>query len=273
MQCRIKKFDPTTIKPHRIIMIIARRGSGKSTLLKDLLYHQREQLDIVVGMCPTMEAADMMRECMPKACVYDRFVPSKVDQIVSTAQELVGKGKKRSISIICDDCMYDKTAFKSTSIRSIFFNGRHIFCSLAICSQYICDIGPDLRAQVDYVFALKDNVLANKMKLWRMLFGCFSSFEDFLAVFERCTQNFECLVLDNTVQSTAITDCIFWYRASTELPPFKIGRNVYFDLEERMKHQKGHSPLAQNDIDNVKSSRHRLTVIKEEPADDEVDER
>ena len=269
MQCRIKKFDPSTMKPHRISLIIARRGSGKSTLLRDLLYHQRNQCDFALGMCPTMEAADMMRECMPHACVYDRFVPAKIEQIVSTAQEFVANGKKRAVGIVCDDCMYDKTVFKTTAIRTIFFNGRHLFVDLKIAAQYLMDLGPDLRAQVDYVFALKDNILANKMKLWRMLFGCFASFDDFLAVFDRCTQNFECLVLDNTVQSTAITDCIFWYKANTDLPDFKIGRSVYFDLEKQMKHPKDHMPVASNDLDSHKSSRHRLTVIKESPSEEE----
>jgi energy-coupling factor transporter ATP-binding protein EcfA2 len=273
MQCRIKRFDPSTIKPHRIILIIARRGSGKSTLLKDLLYHQRSSIDMAIGMCPTMEAAEMMRECMPKSCVFDRFMPGKIEQIVGAAQDMVARGKKRGITIICDDCMYDKSAFKSTAIRSIFFNGRHLFCNIMSCSQYICDITPDLRAQVDYIFALKDNSIANKTKLWKLFFGCFSSFDDFLAVFERCTQNFECLVLDNTVQSTSITDCIFWYKAATDLPAFQVGRPIFFSLEDRMKHPKGHVPSFQADDDaGLRPGKKRLTVIKEEPVE-EADER
>lgn len=127
MQCRIRKFDPSTLKPHRITLIIARRGSGKSTLLRDLLYHHKDSCDFISGMCPTMEAADMMRECMPRSCVFPRLVTAQVDNMVHAAQELVAKNKKRAFALVCDDCMYEKQAFKNLSIRSIFFNGRHLF--------------------------------------------------------------------------------------------------------------------------------------------------
>ncbi len=99
-----------------------------------------------------------------------------------------------------------------------------------------------------------------------MFFGCFATFDDFNAVFDRCTQNYEALVLDNTVQTSSITDCIFWYKASTDLPPFRIGRPVYYALEQKMLHPEGHVPSPGNDIDNanMRTARHKLTVIKEE---------
>lgn len=266
--CKIRRFDPSTIKPHRIIMIIARRGSGKSTLLRDLLYHMRNNIDLAIGFCPTYESAAMMRSCMPHGCVFDRLVPSKIDHLVSMSQELAAKGKARSVAVLCDDCMAERGSFKSASLRTIFFNGRHLKVSLLSCSQYVCDIGPDLRAQVDYVFALKDNVLANKAKLWRMFFGCFGTFDDFLAVFDRCTQNFECLVLDNTLQSGDISSCCSWYKASTDLPEFRIGRPLFFEIDERARHPPGREPPASQDPEA--RGRARLTIIKEGQEEDEA---
>lgn len=262
-QCRLKKFDPTTMKSHRITMVIARRGSGKTTLLKDLLYHQRGRIDYVLGMCPTVEAANMMRECMPASSVFDRFVPGKVEQMVQVARDLATKGKERSFGVICDDCMYDKSIFRSTSMRSIFFNGRHHKMTLMTASQYAVSIGPDLRSQVDYVFALKDNVLSNRMNLWRMFFGVFGTFEDFQSVFDACTQNFECLVLDNTLQTTRVSDCVFWYRADPSLPDFKIGRAIFYDLDRSARLPESKAADVEDDP-MASGRRRRLAVIKDD---------
>jgi len=61
----------------------------------------------------------------------------------------------------------------------------------------------------------------------------------FNQVMTSCTENFECLVLDNTSRSNKIEDCVFWYKAEIH-PDFKIGApefwqhsaNNYRDKEE-----------------------------------------
>jgi hypothetical protein len=261
--CRIRRFDPSAMKPHSICMVVARRGSGKTTLIKDLLYHQRRNLDFAVGICPTIGAAEMMRTCIPRSCVYDHLVPRKIDEIVEAAQTIVGLGKSRGIAVVLDDCVYDKSFFKSTAMRSIFFNGRHFHITLLLASQYVVSVGPELRAQVDYVFALRDPVLANRLNLHKMFFGCFATFDDFNSAFEQCTQNFECLVLDNTVQSNAATDCVAWYKASTSLPEFKVGKQIFYNLDERAR-RGDEAPRAHSAPEDRYNGRPRLHVIKEE---------
>jgi hypothetical protein len=39
---------------------------------------------------------------------------------------------------------------------------------------------------------------------------------------DSCTQNYECLVINNTVSSTKLEDCVFWYKADPH-DDFKIG--------------------------------------------------
>ena len=261
--CRIRRFDPSSMKPHSICMVVARRGSGKTTLMKDILYHQRHNLDFAVGICPTIGAAEMMRTCMPRSCVYDHLAPRKIDEIVDTAQGLVAAGKTRGIVVVLDDCVYDKSFFKSTAMRSIFFNGRHFRITLLLASQYVVSVGPELRAQVDYVFALRDPVLANRVNLHKMFFGCFNTFDDFNSAFEQCTQNYECLVLDNTVHSNAASDCVAWYKASTSLPDFKVGRRVFYTMEERAL-RVDDEPRPHSSPEDRYNGRPRLHVIKEE---------
>ena len=99
--------------------------------------------------------------------------------------------------------------------------------------QYLMDLGPALRTQVDYCFALRENVISNRERLHKYFFGVFPRFEEFSRVLDACTANYECLVIDNTVQSNAISDCVFWYKASVDLPPFRLCAPVFWELEQR----------------------------------------
>ena len=72
---------------------------------------------------------------------------------------------------------------------------------------------PEARTNIDYVFALRENVKTNQKKLYEYFFGVFPKFSQFQEVFDQYTNNYECLVLDNTAKSCEIEDCIFWYRA------------------------------------------------------------
>ena len=44
----IKKFDMNKIHDHCTIAIIAKRGSGKSYLTRDILYHKKKYLHILL---------------------------------------------------------------------------------------------------------------------------------------------------------------------------------------------------------------------------------
>lgn len=235
MQCKISKFKPDTIKPGRITFIIGKRGCGKSTLLKDILSRMTDNVDYALAMCPTRESAEMLRECLPASSVYDRFVPSKVDQLVKVAQHFASLGKKRRILLCLDDCLYDRQVLRSPSIREIFFNGRHMGITFIALAQYCMDISPDLRTQIDYLFVMKENIISNRNKLWKYLFGCVQNFDDFSAIMDRCTQNYECLCLDNTLNSSAVRDCVFWYKASVDIKSFKLGSSSFFSLDKKTR--------------------------------------
>ena len=262
-QVRVRKFDVSTIKSDRIILAVGKRGSGKSRLLEDLLYNLRDRFDYVLGMCPTMESSMMLRRCMPNACVYNRFSPAKLELLVQTACELAAKNKERHFLVVLDDVLYDKAVLRSKAFRYLFFNGRHCKICLAILCQYLVDMPPDLRSNVDYIFSMKETVLANRMKLYKMFFGVFASFADFEACFERCTQNFESICLDNTLQSTSPSDCIFWYKANISLPEFHLGARVFYDLEEQYRRPEGSAPAMQIDDSEPVKKKAGMTVVKE----------
>ena len=235
MNLRIKKFDPTTMKPPRISIVVGKRGTGKSVLQRDLMYHISDKVDFGLAMTPTEESVDVFKQHMPDAWIYNSFAAHKLDTMLTMQRDLIKAGKRRSLFVIMDDCMYDKKVLKGLGMRDLFMNGRHLSLTLCNAVQYVMDMGPDLRTQVDYVFALRENIISNKTKLWKYFFGMFEKYDDFSRVMDKCTANHCALVMDNTVGSPNIEDCIFWYKAEIELPEFKMGKPIYYKMAERHK--------------------------------------
>lgn len=242
----LRRFDPASIKPHRIVVAIGKRGTGKSVLIRDLLYSQRQTLEYGLAMTPTQESGDCFRKFMPPSSVYTEYRGDIVDSLLAMqkqrSQEL-GMDKLRSLFLVLDDCMYDKTVMKSKGMRNLFMNGRHYKCFFLAAVQWLMDLGPDLRTQVDYVFALRENIVSNRERLYKFFFGLFPKYEDFARVFDACTANYECLVIDNTSTSNKIEDCIFWYKASPDIPDFRLCAPVYWELD-RQRHAAHHDQNA-----------------------------
>ena len=225
---RIRKFNPKTIKESRILFILGKRHTGKSVLLKDLLYHMPRP-DYVLAMAPTEDTLRMYREFLPECCIFDHFSQEKLERTVSLQRELVNRGKKRTVMIILDDCLYQKGVLKSTAMRSIFFNGRHDHISLLCCAQYMMEVDVSLRTNIDYVFTMRENILTNRQKLYKYYFGQFNRFDDFDKVMTACTQDYRALVMDGTVSTNASpTDSVLWYKATTDVPDFKLCRPIYW---------------------------------------------
>ena len=61
----------------------------------------------------------------------------------------------------------------------------------------------------------------------------FPTFESFCQVMDQCTENYECLVINNNSKSNKLTDQIFWYKAEPH-PTFKLGSKEYWELSKNL---------------------------------------
>ncbi len=108
-------------------------------------------------------------------------------------------------------------------MKELFFNARHMSLTLYCCLQYSVLLPPALRSNVDYMYALRDTNVENRKKLYMAYFGHLPNLKSFEHIFHSCTQNYDCLVCDNTNSAMAeLTNTLFWYRAQAELPAFKL---------------------------------------------------
>jgi len=121
------------------------------------------------------------------------------------------------------------------------------------------DLPPSLRGQIDYVFILRENILENKMKLYKHFFGIFPTFDSFNEVFTQCTENYECLVLNNRSTSNKIEDVVFWYKAKPNRK-FKIGSPELWEHHKRNYNPKHDEPVAPEPVKKKNAS--VITVVK-----------
>ncbi len=98
--------------------------------------------------------------------------------------------------------------------------------------QFPLGISPQLRGNIDYVFILRENIVSNRKRIYEHYAGMFPTFEMFCKVMDQCTENFECLVIDNNTQSNRIEDQIFWYKAEPH-ENFHMGPPEIWDYSEQ----------------------------------------
>ena len=223
MKIRIRRFDPTKLTQYATVMCIGKRGTGKTTLIRDIMQKMENRVDFGIAMCGTEETAADMGRFIPPSCIYNEFSAEALDGLLRHQKKCVAGGAFKKSYLVMDDTLYDKAVLKSKNMRMLFMNGRHRKIFFLCAVQYLMDIPPDLRSNVDFVFALKENIIANREKLWRNFFGMFNDYRDFSMVMNQCTAGYDCMVLDNTVRSNNLTDCVFWYRADKTLPDFRVG--------------------------------------------------
>lgn len=61
----------------------------------------------------------------------------------------------------------------------------------------------------------------------------FPTLESFCTVMDQCTENYECLVIDNNTKSNRLQDQIFWYKAMPH-EDFKLGAREFWELSKNL---------------------------------------
>jgi hypothetical protein len=266
MNIQIKKFDPTTIQPCKICVFIGKRATGKSFLVTDILYHMRK-IPMGVVMSGTEESNEHYKEYIPDSFIYGQYEPSIIEKVITHQQAVIKKVKKEniedinnSIFMLLDDCMFDNKWTRDKNMRCIFMNGRHYRIFFMLTLQYCMDLPPSLRGQIDYVFILRENIIQNREKLYKHFFGIFPTFDSFNEVLTQCTENYECLVLNNSSTSNKIEDVVFWYKAKAN-KKFKMGSPELWAHHKQHYNPNGTAPKPEDQVVSSKKAK-SITVVK-----------
>ena len=272
MSLDMKKFDMKNIsfRPDEnkgpVVVLIGRRDTGKSFLVRDLLYHHQ---DIPIGtvISGTEAGNGFFAEHVPKLFIHDEYQSAIIENILKRQKTVLKQIKKEMEAykrtnidprafVILDDCLYDNKWTKDKLMRLLFMNGRHWKIMLIITMQYPLGIPPNLRTNIDYVFILREPYIANRKRIWENYAGMFPTFESFCQVMDQCTENYECLVINNNAKSNKLVDQVFWYKAEPHAN-FRIGAPQFWKYSEE-----NYSNNNTTNDEYVKKNKEKFSVIK-----------
>jgi hypothetical protein len=247
MTLELKKFDMKSIqfKPNEnkgpVVVLIGKRDTGKSFLVRDLLWYQQ---DIPIGtvISGTEEGNGFYGKMVPRLFIHNEYNSAIIENILKRQRTVLKQVKKEmdtykrtSIDprafVILDDCLYDNTWSRDKLMRLLFMNGRHWKVMLVITMQYPLGIPPTLRTNIDYVFILRENYIANRKRIYENYAGMFPTFEAFCQVMDQCTENYECLVINNNSKSNKLNDQVFYYKADAH-NDFRLGSKEFWELSK-----------------------------------------
>jgi hypothetical protein len=213
-------------------------------LVRDLLFYQQ---DIPIGtvISGTEEGNGFYGKMVPKLFVHNEYNTAIIENILKRQRTVLKQIKKEMETykrttidprafVILDDCLYDNTWARDKMMRLLFMNGRHWKVMLVITMQYPLGIPPNLRTNIDYVFILRENYIANRKRIYENYAGMFPTFESFAQVMDQCTENFECLVIHNNSKSNKLHDQVFWYKADSH-GDFRLGSKEFWELSKDLK--------------------------------------
>ena len=247
MNLQLSKFDMKKIsfKPNEnkgpVVVLIGRRDTGKSFLVKDLLYYHQ---DIPIGtvISGTEEGNGFYGKLVPKLFIHNEYNSAIIENILKRQKQVLKQVQKeietykkcnihpRTFTIL-DDCLFDNSWSKDKLMKLLFMNGRHWKIMLIITMQYPLGIPPILRTNIDYVFILREPYIANRRRIYENFAGMFPTFESFCQVMDQCTENYECLVINNNSKSNKLNDQVFWYKAEGH-SDFKLGSKEFWELSK-----------------------------------------
>lgn len=279
-------FNPRSIRTSSVILVIGKRGSGKSTVAEDIMsYFTHVKEGVCVSKTDKMNG--FWSKHIPKLFIHHEYSDTITQKLLKHQEAKWIKHQKecwrRGVEpktediepcfAIYDDVTYDKRFLRDAATRELFMNGRHYNCLVVITCQYLMDMGPDLRNQIDYVFILKDNIRNNRVKMYEYFAGMFPSYYAFERTFIECTANREALVLHNSSLSHDLRDNVFFYRAKPNRkymlgsPNFKGYSEEHFDSDSEDEDEQQMAGLSKRDRERSRAFSVRKIYPGEEPID------
>jgi hypothetical protein len=188
-----------TLKNTKIV-ITSKTKSGKSELLRFLLMNDNTNFYKTYLFCPTEKINSFYKDLIPDENVFEEFEEDWLNKLIQKMTSKNGSNKqpheKKDVLIIFDDCSSDADFTHSKALKRLFTRGRHLNISVIMTSQYIYQIPPVCRSNVDYAIVGQMNFQSLELLTSEYLLGTITK-KEFIDMYHRCTSNYQFLVINN----------------------------------------------------------------------------
>ena len=184
---------------NKTVGLVAKRNSGKSCLLKYLVDSERHKFNKIFVICPTEKINRFYSDIVDDECIYDTYEEKFVDKLINKMTEInsnKSNKERKNVLLILDDIVSDHNFHQSPTLKKLFIRGRHINIAIIITFQYLNLIPPVARNNMDFLFCGQMNKQSVDLLMSEFISGDISK-EEFIQMFNRCTRDFQFLVINN----------------------------------------------------------------------------
>lgn len=225
----IYRFDYSTLPRYGMTLFIGRTESGKTSGLVEVMFHQRDNFDVVLIMCDSVEDCMCYAKICPGAFVFEGWNEQAVQSLYEIQQDNIRKGVHTSALIVCDDLGFDSKTLGGKLFKRIACNGRHARIRTLVALQDPKQIKPDVRSQIKQVFVAPEKSPPSRLRIFDCFNPCFSNFKEFDKTMLRCTKDRRQMVMYmHQGSGDRLCDNIFW-----SLPPRAFTRKFRMPSEKR----------------------------------------
>ncbi len=224
----IPRLDLRNIKDDSTIAIIAPRRSGKSVLVKDILYNKRTNFAYGLVVSSTENVNRFYGEFIPDIFIHTEYDPVRIagfiqKQTVRVMKE--GKHDGNKAFLILDDVLHDQKVWKNdSSLKNIFFNGRHINLCFIILIQDTMGLTPAFRNNLDATIIFYNEKLNEHKKIFEHYSSQLDTFQSFQKVYSTVCKDHRALIF--------MREGIYNYKAKIIEYPFRVGSPSFWHYHD-----------------------------------------
>lgn len=201
-------------QPFCNIFLCARKNSGKTTLIYEILRHildgeHEQKVHFFVGTIKKDVIYDRIKELLDYHDIEydenDSIYDDNGQNLVERLFNKINDGNKKNLTfaqhIIIFDDISAELRHDNYWIPALLKQNRHIKSKIIISSQYITDIIPSARLQIDYCLVFGGLSNRNLMDLFNSLNIWLPELKDFIELYRQVTKRkYNFLYIDNVEQ-------------------------------------------------------------------------
>lgn len=277
---KLTEADLYKIESCASIVLLGKRRTGKTTWAKYILQFLDGHIGRFIALCGNKDnAAEWKRIIQPL------FVMSKNIEILKKlrqyqdekvshySEQQLPVPKKYNICIILDDCGSDRQFMHSAIMKDILSNGRHYGMTVVILCQYLNQLHPENRDQIDYLAMLYTSNHKNIKKVHSEYVNVCDE-RTFQYALNACTVDRGLCWIDNTRNPLTIEECVFFKRMPWPFDYKTIGSQTVRDYGSRHFAEPNRSRIRPINVQVFPDDETLYNTDSEsEPSEDDTNER